>query len=123
MELKETLSNILKNGTTLKSSGTTGPQKEIFQSPEKLYHANHMALACQNITEKSKIYTVCKMEHAGGLLAQTLPAFSIGAEIEVEPFNAYRWLEKINNFHSLCFGECYVHLIWESLIITTLRFA
>jgi len=108
MELKETLSNILKNGTTLKSSGTTGPQKEIFQSPEKLYHANHMALACQNITEKSKIYTVCKMEHAGGLLAQTLPAFSIGAEIEVEPFNAYRWLEKINNFtHShLTPGHC-----------------
>ena len=77
MELKETLSNILKNGTTLKSSGTTAPQKEIFQSPEKLYHANAIAVNSQNITEKSKIYTVCKMAHAGGLLAQTLPAFSM----------------------------------------------
>lgn len=98
MELKKTLSNILKNGTTLKSSGTTGPQKEIFQSPKKLYHANHMALACQGITEKSKIYTVCKIQHAGGLLAQTLPAFSIGAHVDVVDFNAYEFNKNITNY-------------------------
>jgi len=98
MELNKTLSNILKNGTTLKSSGTTGPQKEIFQSPEKLYHANAIAVNSQNITEKSKIYTVCKMAHAGGLLAQTLPAFSIGASITVVDFNAYKFLKDITNY-------------------------
>jgi fatty-acyl-CoA synthase len=98
MELNETLSTILRNGTDLQSSGTTGTPKVIFQSPEKLYHANAMALICQNITEQSKVYTVCKMAHAGGLLAQTLPAFSIGASITVVDFNAYEFNKEITKY-------------------------
>ena len=98
MELNETLSTILRNGTDLQSSGTTGTPKVIFQSPEKLYHANAMALVCQNITEQSKVYTVCKMAHAGGLLAQTLPAFSIGASITVVDFNAYEFNKEITKY-------------------------
>ena len=98
MELNETLSTILRNGTDLQSSGTTGTPKVIFQSPEKLYHATAMALVCQNITEQSKVYTVCKMAHAGGLLAQTLPAFSIGASITVVDFNAYEFNKEITKY-------------------------
>ena len=39
------------------------------------------------------------MEHAGGLLAQTLPAFEIGASICIEKFNAYNFCRNmfINN--------------------------
>jgi len=69
---------MLKDGAYIKSSGTSGPQKTIWRSPENLKACNKIAIDSQQITSKSKIYTVCKMEHAGGLLAQTLPAFSIG---------------------------------------------
>ena len=89
---------MLIEGVHVKSSGTTGPQKHIFRTPENLKECNKIAIECQQITKKSKIYTVCKMEHAGGLLAQTLPAFSIGAEVTVEDFNAYKFVKKINKY-------------------------
>ena len=98
MEQKNSLAQILRNGVKLKSSGTTGPQKRIYQSPEKLKSANKIARECQKISSKSKIYTICKMEHAGGLLAQTLPAFEVGAEIKIEKFNAFNFCKKIRNF-------------------------
>ena len=98
MKLKNNLNQILKKGIELKSSGTTGPQKKIYQSPKKLKYANEIARECQKISSKSKIYTICKMEHAGGLLAQTLPAYEIGAEIHIEKFNAFDFCKKINNF-------------------------
>ena len=53
MELKETLSKILKNGTELKSSGTTGPQKSIWQTYTKLKEANRAARDSQEITKQS----------------------------------------------------------------------
>jgi acyl-CoA synthetase (AMP-forming)/AMP-acid ligase II len=94
MELK----NILLNGIELKSSGTTGPAKTIFQSPEKLKAANNVAIDSQELTKNSRVYTVCKMQHAGGLLAQTLPAYSIGADIVIEDFSAYRWVKEIYKY-------------------------
>ena len=94
MELK----NILKNGTSISSSGTTGPAKQIFQSPEKIKYANQAARDVQKITNTSKIYTVCKLDHAGGLLAQTLPAIEIDAEVHIEQFNPFRWVSNIKHF-------------------------
>ena len=47
MELK----NILKSGTSIFSSGTSGPAKEIYQSPEKLKHANLVARDVQKIVK------------------------------------------------------------------------
>lgn len=94
MELK----SILKNGIELKSSGTTGVPKTIFQTPEKIKAANAAAIDSQELTSKSKVYTVCKMQHAGGLLAQTLPALSIGADVVIEDFNAYRWVKEIYKY-------------------------
>tara|TARA_B100001093_G_C26747661_1_gene979614 strand:+ start:19 stop:702 length:684 start_codon:yes stop_codon:yes gene_type:complete len=104
MELK----NILKNGTSISSSGTTGPAKQIYQSPDKIKHANQAARDVQKITSTSKIYTVCKLDHAGGLLAQTLPAIEIDAEVHIEQFNPFRWVNNIKHFtHShLTPGMC-----------------
>ena len=59
MEQKNNLALILKKGIELKSSGTTGPQKKIYQAPNKLKRANKVARECQEITSKSKIYTIC----------------------------------------------------------------
>lgn len=98
MELNNILKNIINNGIVLRSSGTTGTPKEIFQPPEKIVAANRAAIDSQCITSTSKVYTVCKTEHAGGLLAQTLPAYSLGAEVDIETFNAYTWIRKICNY-------------------------
>ena len=98
MKQRNSLALILKNGIELSSSGTTGSPKQIYQSPSKLKNANKVARECQKISSKSKIYTVCKMEHAGGLLAQTLPAFEVGADIDIEEFNAYKFCKKITNY-------------------------
>ena len=98
MKQRNSLALILKNGIELNSSGTTGSQKKIYQSPSKLKNANKVSRECQEISSKSKIYTVCKMEHAGGLLAQTLPAFEVGAGIDIDKFNAYKFCKKITNY-------------------------
>lgn len=94
MELK----SILKNGIEIKTSGTTGVPKVIFQTPEKIKFANVVARDVQKISKSSRIYTVCNMNHAGGLLAQTLPAIEIDAEVVIEKFNPFRWVNQIHNF-------------------------
>lgn len=90
--------NILKNGLTICSSGTSGEPKEFFQSPNKLAAANKVAVMSQHLEKDSRVYTCCKITHAGGLLAQTLPALSIGAEVVIEDFNAYKFTQVIGNF-------------------------
>lgn len=92
------LTKILSDGCTIATSGTTGIPKEIIQSPTKLKAADEIAIKSQEITPDSKIYTICKIDHAGGLLAQTLPAFRIGAEVTVEPFNAFRFCREIKKY-------------------------
>lgn len=89
---------IIKDGITISSSGTSGEPKSFYQSPAKLKAANKVAREAQHITTASKIYTCCKTTHAGGLLAQTLPAFEIGAEVNIVQFNAYNFVRNIRNY-------------------------
>jgi len=89
---------ILSNGIVIHSSGTSGSPKSYFQSPLKIKTANEVALNRQQISKSSKVYTCCKLTHAGGLLAQTLPALEIGAEVDIEDFNAYSFVRKIKNY-------------------------
>lgn len=88
----------LSNGVTIKSSGTTGTPKDIFRTPQNLKHCNRIAIDSQKITKNSRIYTVCKMDHAGGMLAQTLPAISVGAEVVIEDFNTKRFIKEIHKY-------------------------
>lgn len=89
---------ILEQGFELESSATTGPAKRIFQPPEKLAAANRVAVEAQGLTPTSRVLTLCRMSHAGGALAQTLPAWSIGAHVEIRPFNAYSFWHDIQGF-------------------------
>lgn len=82
----------------LNTSGTTGTPKQIYQTEHKLRIANVIARAAQRITKDSKIYTVCKMQHAGGALAQTMPAKEIGATVDIVDFNAYKFMKDIINY-------------------------
>ena len=90
--------DILTNGITITSSGTSGLAKQYFQDPSKLKIANEVALASQEISKTSRIYTCCKITHVGGLLAQTLPALSIGAHVDIVEFNAYNFVGAVKNY-------------------------
>lgn len=85
---------ILDNGCTIISSGTTGIPKSIYRDPKNLQHCIKAALDGQSITKKSSIYTVTRMTHAGGLLLQSLPAYTLGCDITIEKFNAYSFLKR-----------------------------
>ena len=61
----------------ISSSGTTGKKKSVVQPNEKIKIANKIAREVQMITRNSKVYTVCSLGHAAGLLAQTLPALEV----------------------------------------------
>ena len=95
---KHNWKSLLNNGFELKSSGSTGDQKTFFQTSDKLKAANSIALESQCINSSSRILTVCDMNHAGGVLAQTLPALSIGAHVDIKPFNAFRFWQDIQGF-------------------------
>lgn len=92
------LIKILNEGTTIYTSGTTGPSKPIHQPVEKIRASNKIARDVQMITKDSKVYTVCSMDHAGGLLAQTLPAIEVKAQVHIETFNPFGWVKKIKEF-------------------------
>ena len=91
-------SNILANGTTLTSKGTTSEGHSHFQTPAKLVAAAKAGCLMQNITKDSRMYTVLKTQHAGGLGCTILPALWIGAEQTIEDFNAYAWVRNINKY-------------------------
>jgi len=111
-DLSNSFNEWMVSGFELQSSGTTGEPKLIFQTPEKLQAANKVALEAQNITAQSRVLTVCRLTHAGGLLAQTLPAWSIGAHVEIQAFNAFTFRHDIKGFtHThLTPAHCYLLL-------------
>lgn len=89
---------ILLEGITIYSSGSTGESKPYFQPPEKIKAANAVAREVLGITADSRIYTCARTTHAGGLFVQTLPGYEVGAHIDIEPFNAYEFVKKIQNY-------------------------
>ena len=98
MALNEILKKIINTGTALSTSGTTGAPKRIFQPPYKLQAATSVARQVQAITINSRILTVCTLKHAGGLLAQTLPAVEVGADVDIQKFNPYSWVRQITDY-------------------------
>jgi acyl-CoA synthetase (AMP-forming)/AMP-acid ligase II len=90
--------HILQNGIEISSSGTTGTPKIVLRTPDNLKACNDVAVDAQQLVRSSKVLTVTRMTHAGGLLAQTLPAYSIGAEFKVQQFNAFTFLKDFTNY-------------------------
>ena len=89
---------ILNEGITIYSSGTTGESKPFFQSPSKIKAANEVSRKVHEITKDSRIYTVMKLSHAGGLFAQTIPAFEINAKVDIEKFGVKTFIRNIKNY-------------------------
>jgi acyl-coenzyme A synthetase/AMP-(fatty) acid ligase len=97
--ISDIIANWQDSGLTIRSSGTVSKVgHDIFQSPDKLNASNKVALEAQRINKDSRILTVCKLDHAGGLLSQTLPGLSIGAHVDIVDFNAFRFNKIIHNY-------------------------
>jgi acyl-CoA synthetase (AMP-forming)/AMP-acid ligase II len=111
----------LEKGFELQSSGTTGEPKQLFQTPAKLIAANQVAIDAQNITAQSRILTVCRMTHAGGLLAQTLPALSINAHVDIKPFNAFTFWRDIKAYTHTHLTPTHCHLLMQTKNFKTLE--
>ena len=92
------LDNVLNNGVEISSSGTTGEPKTVLRTPDNLRACIDVAIDAQQLTQRSKVLTVTRMTHAGGLLTQTLPAHSIGAEYKIQQFNAYTFLKDFKDY-------------------------
>ena len=98
MELKRILKDTLEKDCVLYTSGTTGPKRSVVQPHNKLLASNSVAREVQNINNQSRILTVCDLKHAGGMLAQTLPAYEVGAHVHVQKFSAFSWVKQITDY-------------------------
>ncbi len=90
--------NIIQNGVNIYSSGTSGPPKQIFQTPTKILADAKYACNTQDIDSSSYIYTCLNLEKAGGLFAQTIPGLLAGAKIDLEKFNPYRYVKVADKY-------------------------
>lgn len=88
----------LSVGGYLRSSGTTGTPKNILQSTQKIEAANTAAIIAQDLTSESKVLTTGKLKHAGGIFAQTLPAYTLNAQIEIIDFSPELFKKRIGTF-------------------------
>jgi acyl-coenzyme A synthetase/AMP-(fatty) acid ligase len=89
---------IINEGIVICSSGSSGESTPYFQPPAKIKASNEVARKVQEITGDSRIYTIMKMSHAGGLFAQTLPGYEVGSTIKIESFNAYQFVKEIKSY-------------------------
>lgn len=105
---------IIQEGITIYSSGSSGEAKPYFQPPAKIKAANEVARTVQGITSESRIYTIMKMAHAGGLFAQTLPAYEVGATIKIEQFNAYQFVREIKGYTHSIVSPAHAKLIMKT---------
>lgn len=97
-DIKQIANDWRSKGGFLKSSGTMGVPISHYQPVTKVSSNSEVAIAAQELTSESKILTVCNIRHAGGLLAQTLPAIFNNIEVEIKPFNADSFCNDIKGF-------------------------
>lgn len=114
---------IIQEGITIYSSGSSGEAKPYFQPPAKIKAANEVARKVQGITSESRIYTIMKMTHAGGLFAQTLPAYEVGATIKIEQFNAYQFVREIKDYTHSIVSPAHAKLIMKTKSFDGLDFS
>ena len=105
---------IIQRGISIKSSGTSGEQKDIFQSPKKLIAASKVAVECQKLTKSSRVLTICNPSHAAGLLSQSLPAHLIGAKYDFVNFNAFRFFRDMSGYTHTMATPLHLKLIMKT---------
>lgn len=90
--------DIIDNGITIYSSGTSGDPKPIWQPRSKIEANTKAAIETQQITSDSTIYTCTRPTHASGLFAQTIPGLVAGADIHLAKFNPYEYVKQADKY-------------------------
>lgn len=90
--------DVVANGVTIYTSGSSGKPKAIFNDATKIYHASNAAIEVQEITEDSYIYTCLNPTKAGGLFAQTIPGLFAGAKVDLDKFDPYEYVRVANKY-------------------------
>jgi acyl-CoA synthetase (AMP-forming)/AMP-acid ligase II len=96
--LIDKLEHIIVNGITIKTSGTSGVPKEIYQPPSKIVADAKCAIQVQDINVHSSIYTCLSLERAGGLFAQSIPGLIAGATVNFDKFNLYKYIKVADKY-------------------------
>lgn len=92
------LLDVIDNGITIKTSGSSGEPKEVYQSPAKIKADALNAIEVQEITKDSSVYTCLSLERAGGLFAQSIPALLAGASLTIESFSPYQYVRVADKY-------------------------
>lgn len=90
--------DIVENGITIKTSGSSGIPKSIYQSPDKIFEDYERCIKIQDIDNFSDIYTCLDLKKAGGLFAQTIPALLEMADVTLAKFNPYEYVRRVESF-------------------------
>lgn len=90
--------NIIENGVTIKTSGSSGTPKDIYQSPNKIMSDYENCIRIQDIDSFSKIYTCLSLHRAGGLFVQTIPALLQMSDVTLSKFNPYEYVKRVEDF-------------------------
>ena len=92
------LLDVIDKGITIKTSGSSGVPKEVYQPPAKIKADALNAIEVQEITKSSSVYTCLSLERAGGLFAQSIPALLVGAKLTIEPFSPYQYVRVADKY-------------------------
>lgn len=92
------LNHVMRNGVTIKTSGSSGVPKEIYQPPAKIRADALNAINVQDISHKSSVYTCLSLKRAGGLFAQSIPALVAGAKLTIRTFSPYEYVRVANKY-------------------------
>ena len=87
-----------QHGTIIFTSGSSGDPKTVWQPPRKSRFNSKIACIVQGITEHSVVYTCLTPTRAGGLFAQTIPALTIGATVDLDQFSPYEYVRVVNKY-------------------------
>jgi len=90
--------NIIDEGVTIHTSGTSGAPSAIFQPVDKIQTDAHNACKVQCITSKSKIYTCLNPIRAGALFAQTIPGLLVNASVDLVKFSPYDYVKVADKY-------------------------
>lgn len=80
----------------LYSSGSSGaPRKPIKISEEMILKNSAVAINSQQLNSGDNIFTICSLNHTGGINAQTIPALLSGASVIIKKFNGFSFFRDV----------------------------
>lgn len=78
------------------SSGSTGQKRTPKIISEVMLLSNiKNATLIQNLSSLSKVFTVCSLNHTGGITTQSLPGLMCGAHVITDSFNVFNYSKKL----------------------------